>query len=80
MDRAANNVIKANGVLSVNCLHVDQMSLSQAFAGIGKLAMAERFALANWGVLVTGAPYCKDAIAKSSTPATSPRTASLSST
>jgi flavin reductase (DIM6/NTAB) family NADH-FMN oxidoreductase RutF len=60
---AANNVIKANGVLSVNCLHVDQMSLSQAFAGIGKLAMAERFALANWGVLVTGAPYCKDALA-----------------
>jgi flavin reductase (NADH)/flavin reductase/chlorophenol-4-monooxygenase component 1 len=58
----ANSVIKANGVLSVNCLHADQMHLSQAFAGIGKIPMIERFAMANWGVLVTGAPYCKDAL------------------
>jgi flavin reductase (DIM6/NTAB) family NADH-FMN oxidoreductase RutF len=58
----ANSVLKANGVLSVNCLQTDQMELSQAFAGIGSIPMAERFAMANWGVLVTGAPYCKDAL------------------
>jgi len=59
---AANGVIKANGVLSVNCLHADQMHLSQAFAGVGKMPMAERFAMSDWGVLVTGAPCCKDAL------------------
>jgi flavin reductase (NADH)/flavin reductase/chlorophenol-4-monooxygenase component 1 len=59
---AANSRIKANGVLSVNCLQVDQRELSQAFAGIGKIPMEERFAMTNWGVLVTGAPCCIDAL------------------
>lgn len=59
---AANSVIRANGVFSVNCLQIDQIELSQAFAGIGSIPMTERFAMANWGVLVTGAPYCKDAL------------------
>lgn len=59
---AANGVIKANGVLCVNCLQSDQRALSQAFAGIGGMPMPERFALAQWGVLATGAPYCKDAL------------------
>ena len=59
---AANAIMKANGVLSVNCLHVNQRSLAQAFAGAGGLPILERFALAKWGVLATGAPYCKDAL------------------
>lgn len=59
---AANGVIRANGVLSVNCLQADQAELSQAFAGIGSIPMADRFAMANWDTLVTGAPYCKDAL------------------
>ncbi|MGH6682518.1 MAG: flavin reductase family protein [Pseudolabrys sp.] len=59
---AANGVIKANGVLCVNCLHVGQKDLSQAFAGIGNVPMPERFALADWDALVTGAPRCKDAL------------------
>ena len=60
---AANAVIKANGVLSVNCLQAGQQELSQAFAGIGGLAMPQRFALAGWNVLATGAPCCRDALA-----------------
>lgn len=59
---AANSIIKANRVLSVNCLHTEQHGLSQAFAGVGKLPMAERFAQANWETLITGAPCCKDAL------------------
>lgn len=59
---AANGVIKANRVLSVNCLHTEQHHLSQAFAGVGKLPMADRFAMANWETLVTGAPCCRDTL------------------
>ncbi|HEX5212529.1 MAG TPA: flavin reductase family protein [Pseudolabrys sp.] len=59
---AANAVIKANGVLCVNCLQVEQRGLSQAFAGIGGIPMHERFAMTDWGVLATGAPHCKKAL------------------
>ena len=59
---AANAVIKRNGILSVNCLHMGQRQLSQAFAGIGGLSVQQRFALAEWDVLATGAPYCTDAL------------------
>ena len=59
---ATNAAIKANGVLCVNCLQADQSELSQAFAGIGSMPMRERFALAHWDALVTGAPRCKDAL------------------
>ncbi|SRR6185437_1082132 len=59
---AANAVIKANGVLCVNCLQVGQTDLSQAFAGIGGVPMHGRFAMADWGVLATGAPHCKSAL------------------
>jgi flavin reductase (NADH)/flavin reductase/chlorophenol-4-monooxygenase component 1 len=58
----ANAIIKTNGVLCVNCLQSGQRSLSQAFAGIGGIRMPDRFALAQWGVLATGAPYCRDAL------------------
>jgi flavin reductase (DIM6/NTAB) family NADH-FMN oxidoreductase RutF len=55
---AANAVIKANGVLCVSSLGVDQVELSQLFAGVGRVSMIERFVGPNWGVLATGAPYC----------------------
>jgi flavin reductase (NADH)/flavin reductase/chlorophenol-4-monooxygenase component 1 len=58
----ANAIIKTNGVLCVNCLQSGQRSLSQAFAGIGGIPMPDRFALAQWDVLATGAPYCRDAL------------------
>jgi flavin reductase (NADH)/flavin reductase/chlorophenol-4-monooxygenase component 1 len=58
----ANPAIKANGVLSVNCLDAGQRALSQAFAGVGGLPMPQRFALAGWATLVTGAPCCTEAL------------------
>ena len=60
---AANAVLKANGVMSVNCLRTDQSDLSQAFAGVGRLTTAERFALGAWEVLATGAPCNVHALA-----------------
>ena len=56
---AANAVIKANGVLCVSSLGVDQVGLSQIFAAVGRVPMNERFAGSNWAVLITGSPYCK---------------------
>lgn len=55
----ANSVIRANGVLCVSSLSTDQVALSQMFAGIGKVPMPERFNGPDWGVLTTGAPYCR---------------------
>ena len=57
-----NIAIKTNGVLCVNCLQAEQRDLSQAFAGFGNIPMQERFALADWGTLITGAPHCKGAL------------------
>ncbi len=61
-ESAANRIIKANGVLCVNCLHADQQPLSQIFAGAGCVPMAERFADGRWAALTTGAPCCTDAM------------------
>jgi flavin reductase (NADH)/flavin reductase/chlorophenol-4-monooxygenase component 1 len=58
----ANGVIKANGILTVNWLSADQSELSQLFAGVGGLSMPERFSRSQWGVLASGAPYCKEAM------------------
>jgi flavin reductase (DIM6/NTAB) family NADH-FMN oxidoreductase RutF len=59
---AAHDVIKANGVLCINCLPAARQDLSQLFAGVGQVPMAERFAAGHWSVLSTGAPYCNDAL------------------
>ena len=59
---ATNAAIKANGVFCVNRLQAEQSELSQAFAGIGSIPMRERFSLADWDALVTGAPRCMDAL------------------
>ena len=59
---AAHDIIKANGVLCINCLPAAQQDLSQLFAGVGQVPMAERFAASLWSMLATGAPYCKDAL------------------
>jgi flavin reductase (DIM6/NTAB) family NADH-FMN oxidoreductase RutF len=59
---AAHDVIKANGVLCINCLPAVRQGLSQLFAGVGQVPMAERFAPDLWAVLATGAPHCKDAL------------------
>jgi flavin reductase len=59
---ATNAAIKANGVFCVNCLQAGQQDLSQAFAGVGGIPMAERFALADWETLTTGAPRCRSSL------------------
>ena len=59
---AANRVIKGNGVLCVNCLNADQKDLSLLFAGVGNVAMPDRFARGGWSVLATGAPHCLEAL------------------
>jgi len=60
---ALNRVFKANGVLCVNVLAAAQRPLSDAFAGIGRLAMEGRFATGNWDALATGAPLLAEAVA-----------------
>ena len=59
---AANAVIKANGVLSVNWLRADQIGVSQLFAGAGGVPMHERFGHHDWTTLATGAPCSGDAL------------------
>lgn len=60
---AANAALRANKVMSVNCLEAGQTDLAQAFAGVGRLPVEQRFALGDWHVAVTGAPCCRDALA-----------------
>jgi flavin reductase (DIM6/NTAB) family NADH-FMN oxidoreductase RutF len=60
---AASDVIKANRVLCVNCLPVERRDLSQLFAGVDQVPMAERFTRGNWAELKTGSPHCPDALA-----------------
>ena len=59
---AAHDIIKANGVLCINCLPATRSDLSQLFAGVGQVPMAERFADGLWSRLATGAPHCTDAL------------------
>src|SRR4051812_11064914 len=41
---ASHDIIKANGVLCINCLPATRQDLSQLFAGVGQVPKAERFA------------------------------------
>jgi len=59
---AANAVIKANGVLSVNWLCAEQIDVSQLFAGAGGVPMQDRFSQHEWTRLATGAPCSTDAL------------------
>ncbi|MBE03084.1 MAG: pyrimidine utilization flavin reductase protein F [Oceanospirillales bacterium] len=54
------NVFSRNDVLCVNTLADHQSELSNRFGG--KSPMAERFAAAEWGQSVTGAPVLEDAL------------------
>ena len=59
---AANSVIKANGLLSVNWLHALQTDVSQVFSGIGQIPMSERFNDERWQPSEHGIPYRTDAL------------------
>jgi flavin reductase (DIM6/NTAB) family NADH-FMN oxidoreductase RutF len=57
-----NAAIKANRIFCVNSLAAGQQQLSDAFAGIGQLAMDARFKLAAHDRLITGAPRFTSAL------------------
>ena len=60
-NRDENRMFADNGRMALNTLCADQQEIAQAFAGVGKLEMAERFALGEWGRLETGAPILRGA-------------------
>ena len=57
-----HSVLKENGVLCVNTLADDQQELSPVFAGLTGVGGEERFKVANWRKLTTGAPVLDDAL------------------
>jgi flavin reductase len=65
MNRTAklNLTFKQNGILCVNVLAPEHEELSPIFASVGELPMPERFALATWRRLSTGAPALETAAA-----------------
>jgi len=58
-----NPVFQATRILCVNVLAPEHEELSPVFASVGEIAMAERFALARWVRLATGAPALETAAA-----------------
>jgi flavin reductase len=58
-----NPTFKATGILCVNVLAPEHEELSPVFASVGELPMPDRFALAAWVRLTTGAPALKTAAA-----------------
>lgn len=64
MNRASsqNAAFKTNAVVCVNTLTADQQNLSDIFAGRHGLEMPQRFAAADWSILITGAAVLKDAL------------------
>ncbi len=65
MNRASksNPAFQASKILCVNVLTHEHQELSGPFASIGNLTMAERFGLARWLRLATGAPVLESAAA-----------------
>jgi flavin reductase len=65
MNRASksNPAFLAAKILCVNVLAHEHQELSAPFASVGELPMAERFSLAKWLRLATGAPVLQNAAA-----------------
>jgi cob(II)yrinic acid a,c-diamide reductase len=58
-----NAVMFESGHFALNSLSNDHQALASAFAGFGGLSVDERFALAEWQVMVTGSPVLVGAVA-----------------
>jgi len=58
-----NAVFFESGYFALNTLGAHHQPLADAFAGFGGMNVDERFALASWERLATGAPVLSDAIA-----------------
>lgn len=59
----ANDLYARNGVFALNTLPAARQDLANAFSGLTGLAQDERFALAEWDTIATGAPTLPDAAA-----------------
>jgi flavin reductase len=57
-----NDLLRTNGVLCVNTLTAGQEPIARAFSN-HDLTMQQRFDMAEWSVLESGAPVMKDALA-----------------
>jgi len=58
-----NDCFLDNGVFALNTLAAGHENLANAFSGLTGLAQDERFALAEWDTLSTGAPTLLGAVA-----------------
>ncbi|HQT63037.1 MAG: FMN reductase [Acidocella sp. 20-57-95] len=58
-----NETFKATRILCVNVLAPEHQELSPVFASIGDIPMPERFAMAAWHRMTTGAPALSSAAA-----------------
>ncbi|WP_163271315.1 flavin reductase [Chelativorans alearense] len=58
-----NDLFLKNGVFALNTLAAEHRELADAFSGLTGLPQDERFALAEWENLSTGAPALADAMA-----------------
>jgi cob(II)yrinic acid a,c-diamide reductase len=59
----ANDLYVSNGVFALNTLSADQQDLANAFSGLTGLSQNDRFALAQWDTIATGAPTLTEAAA-----------------
>jgi len=62
-ENAKNDAFIKNGKFALNTLASDQEAVAVGFSGITGLPAEERFALAEWDVISTGAPTLKGALA-----------------
>jgi len=59
----ANDLFASNGVFALNTLAAGHQPLANAFSGLTGLTQDERFALAEWDTIATGAPTLRGASA-----------------
>src|SRR5690606_14115835 len=59
----ANDLYVENGVFALNTLPAERQDLANAFSGLTGLPQNERFSLAAWDTIATGAPTLSDAAA-----------------
>ena len=55
-ENAKNDAFVKNGNFALNTLSVEQQALAVGFSGVNGLALEERFALADWDSIASGAP------------------------
>ncbi|TKT76985.1 flavin reductase [Aquamicrobium sp. LC103] len=62
-EKAENDCFAGNGVFALNTLASDQQKIADAFSGLTGLSQDDRFALAEWETVSTGAPLLNGALA-----------------